>query len=102
MKSRAPRVLLFPSNPPGTRADSGSTTIRLVLASVVVDISDHLWKILTAVGVVSDPTFTYWDERIFLPLSEGLMVLPTAIVISVWMDVANSSMSRSKVFVLRT
>ena len=71
--------------------------MRVVLVSVIVDIIHYAWKMLTAVGVISDLTSAYWQARILFPLSEGLLVLPAAIVVSVWMDVANSSMSRTKV-----
>ncbi|CAN0124928.1 unnamed protein product, partial [Ectocarpus fasciculatus] len=81
-------------------ADSGSTTIRVVLLSVLFNISGYSWKILTAVGVISDSVSAYWEARLFFPLTEGFMILPTAIVISVWMDVANSSLSRSKLAML--
>ena len=52
---------------------------------------------MAALSLSYESTFEYWDARLFFPLSEGLKVLPTAIVVSVWMDVANSTMSRSKV-----
>ncbi|CAM9559967.1 unnamed protein product, partial [Ectocarpus sp. 4 AP-2014] len=77
-------------------ADSGSTTIRVVLLSVLFNIISYSWKIMTAVGVISDVVSAWWDARLFFPLTEGFMILPTAIVISVWMDVANSSLSRLK------
>lgn len=80
-----------------TRADAASTTVRVVLVSVVVDIISYAWKFLAALSLFSESTFDYWDARVFFPLSEGLKVLPTAIVVSVWMDVANSTMSRVKV-----
>ena len=71
--------------------------MRVVLVSAVVDLISYLWKMLTAVGVVSDATSAYWNARLIFPVAEGCMVLPCALVVSVWMDVANSSMSRSKV-----
>ncbi|CAM9198385.1 unnamed protein product [Ectocarpus sp. 12 AP-2014] len=74
-------------------ADSGSTTIRVVLLSVLFNIISYSWKTMTAVGVISDVVSASWDARLFFPLTEGFMILPTAIVISVWMDVANSSLS---------
>lgn len=80
-----------------TRADEASRTVRVVLVSVAFDIISYAWKILAALSVASESTFDYWDARVFFPLSEGLMVLPSAIVVSVWMDVANSALSRSKV-----
>ncbi|CAM9784359.1 unnamed protein product [Ectocarpus sp. 8 AP-2014] len=82
-------------------ADSGSTTIRVVLLSVLFNISSYAWKILTAVGVISDSVSASWGARLIFPLTEGFMILPTAIVISVWMDVANSSLSRSKAMVVQ-
>lgn len=69
----------------------------MVLVSVTFDIISYSWKILAALSVSLESTFDYWDGRVFFPLSEGLTVLPTAIVVSVWIDVANSTMSRSKV-----
>ncbi|CBN76188.1 expressed unknown protein [Ectocarpus siliculosus] len=77
-------------------SDSGSTTIRVVLFSVLLDISCYAWKILTAAGMISDYVSASWNARLFFPLTEGFLILPTAIVISVWMDVANSSLSRLK------
>lgn len=77
--------------------DAGSTTIRVILVSVVFDIVSYWWKVMAALSLSYESTFEYWDARLFFPLSEGLKVLPTAIVVSVWMDVANSTMSRSKV-----
>ncbi|CAM9277952.1 unnamed protein product [Ectocarpus fasciculatus] len=76
--------------------DMGTTTIRVVLASVMVDVSRNSWKTMTAFGVISDSTFTYWEARVFFPLSGGFMVLPTAIVISVWVDLSKSGLSRLK------
>lgn len=67
------------------------------MLSVVFNISSYVWKILTAIGVTSHSTSAYWDARLFMPLTEGMLVLPVAIVVSVWMDVAKSSLSRSKV-----
>ncbi|CAM9228060.1 unnamed protein product, partial [Hapterophycus canaliculatus] len=81
-------------------ADSGSTTARVVLVSVAFDIGSYVWKILTLLKVVTHSTSAFWDARIIFPLTEGLVVFPAAIVISVWMDVANNSLSRSKVIVL--
>lgn len=49
------------------------------------------------VGYFSDTSSAYWQAMVLFPLSEGFLVLPAAIVVSVWMDVANSSMSRLKV-----
>lgn len=69
----------------------------MVLVSVTFDIVSYAWKILAALSFTFESTFDYWDARVFYPLSEGLVVLPTAIVVSVWMDVANSTLSRSKV-----
>ncbi|CAM9688148.1 unnamed protein product, partial [Ectocarpus sp. 12 AP-2014] len=43
--------------------DMGTTTIRVVVASGVIDISSYLWKTMTAFGMVSDSTFTYWEAR---------------------------------------
>ncbi|CAM9889050.1 unnamed protein product, partial [Scytosiphon promiscuus] len=77
--------------------DSGSTTARVVSISVMFDIISYTWKVLTSLKVISHATSAFWNARIIFPLSEGLVVLPAAIVISVWMDVANNSLSRSKV-----
>ncbi|CAM9465946.1 unnamed protein product, partial [Laminaria digitata] len=76
--------------------DSGSTTMRVVIGTALIEAASHIWKILAAVGVFSDRTSAYWDERVFLPLSEGSNMLASGIVISVWIDVAKSSMSRAK------
>ena len=88
---------LFPSILTATRADSGMTTIRVVVVCVVFDMISSIWKVLAATSLVSDSTFTYWNARIVLPISEGSMFLPVAMVVSVWVDVANSTMSRAKV-----
>lgn len=69
----------------------------MVVVSVTFDAVSNVWKMLVALSLSYESTFDYWDARVFFPLSEGLVVLPTAIVVSVWMDVANSTMSRSKV-----
>lgn len=71
--------------------------MRVVLVSMVIDIIHDVWKMLAAAGVISDARSTFWHGCVLFPLAEGMMVLPAAIVVSVWMDVANSSMSRSKV-----
>lgn len=71
--------------------------MRVVAATALLEISSHVWKICTTVGVISERASEYWDERLFFPLAEGSYMLPSAIVISVWMDVANSSMSRVQV-----
>ena len=64
----------------------------------MVESAGHAWKILTAAAVISDSQSRYWEETIFFPLAEGSYMLPSAIVISVWVDVANSSLSRAKVY----
>ncbi|CAM9681357.1 unnamed protein product [Ectocarpus sp. 6 AP-2014] len=76
--------------------DMGATTIRVVVASAVIDISSYLWMTMTAIGAISDSTFTYWQARLFFPVGGGLTVLPTAIVISVWVDLSKSCLSRLK------
>lgn len=78
--------------------DSGSTTIRVVIGTALIEAISHIWKILAAAGAFSDRTSAYWDDRVFFPLSEGSNMLASGIVISVWIDVANSSMSRAKVW----
>lgn len=84
-------------DPPIARTDSGGTTMRVVIGTAMIEAISHVWKILAAGGVFSDRTSAYWDDRLFFPLAEGSYLLASAIVISVWMDVANSSMSRAKV-----
>lgn len=69
----------------------------MVIGTALIEVMSHIWKILAAIGVFSDSTSGYWDERVFFPLSEGSNMLASGIVISVWIDVANSSMSRAKV-----
>jgi len=69
----------------------------MVVLCVVFDIFSSIWKMLAATNLVSDSMFAYWDSRIVLPISEGIMFLPVAMVVSVWVDVANSTMSRLKV-----
>ena len=82
---------------PPAPTDSGGATMRAIIGTVVLESSSHVWKILTAIGVISDRTSGYWDGRVFFPLAEGSYMLPSAIVISVWLDVAKVSMSRAKV-----
>lgn len=84
---------------PPAPTDSGDATMRAVIGTAVLESASHVWKILSAFGVISDRTSGYWDERVFFPLAEGSYMLPAAIVISVWMDVAKSSMSRVKVYI---
>lgn len=69
--------------------------------STVINICSYTWRILTAAGLISDAVSSYWYARILFPISEGFLVLPAAMVVSVWVDVANSSMSRSKVTIGR-
>ena len=71
--------------------------MRAVIGTTLLESASDVWKILTATGVVSDRMSGYWDERVFFPLAEGSYMLPSAIVISVWVDVAKASTSRSKV-----
>lgn len=77
--------------------DSGSTTMRMVIGTAALEISSYTWKVLTATGIVSNQTSERWDERVFFPLSEGFYMLPSVIVISVWMDVTRPSFSRVQV-----
>lgn len=70
----------------------------MVVLCVVFDAISKIWKILAATSVVSDSMFDYWNARVVLPISEGLEFLPVAMVVSVWVDVATSTMSRVKVF----
>lgn len=99
-RSSAQSVYVFcaSSGGPIARTDSGSTTMRVVIGTALIEAVSHIWKILAAVGVFSDRKSAYWDDRVFLPLSEGSNMLASGIVISVWVDVANSSMSRAKVW----
>lgn len=76
--------------------------MRVVIGTAMIEATSHVWKMLAAGGFFSDRTSAYWDERIFFPLAEGSYMLASAIVISVWIDVAKSSMSRAKVTFPRT
>lgn len=71
--------------------------MRAVIGTALLESGSDVWKILTAIGIISDRTSGYWDEKVFFPLAEGSYMLPSAIVISVWVDVAKASTSRAKV-----
>lgn len=71
--------------------------MQVVIITTIFETSSHVWRILTALTVVPERTSSFFDKFIFFPLSEGCYMLPAAIVMSVWMDVADSSASRSKV-----
>ncbi len=64
---------------------------------MVFDAISNIWKILAALSLISDSVFAFWNARVVLPMSEGLEFLPIAMVVSVWVDVAASTMSRLKV-----
>lgn len=77
--------------------DSRFTTMQVVIATTILETVDHVWRILTALTLASDRDSAFWNKMVFFPLTEGCYILPSAIVISVWMDVTNSSASRMKV-----